>query len=407
MVNAKSKYNIDKLFLSTVTIIFVMMVFASYGLSSHAWSDTNSHIAFANGLLKSDLTVIFYPLWHITFLGISFFCGENLVLAAAFTNAFYTVLSFIITRKILLFYFPNKSLLSIVTLFSFILMILGPIVLEKRMYLGIGTINIYHNPTYIVVKPFALLTFYFFIRFYDFMKISTKSLSKKENKDYIKYLILFSVTMIISLFAKPSFLQFFIVGMGLFLLVQLFRKQIYFSSVIKIGICFIPSVLIILFQYFMLLSTDQNEGIIFSPFTVLYLYNSTLFSLLLLLLFPLFIFFTNLKDLKKDDIYLLTIICYVLSLIQILFFAESGKRLIHGNLLWGYYLATMLLWTYSIKIFIQNWLDINNQQIDLKMIYSHKAKYTRTIKIGFVLLFLHLISGIVYYYRCTVFFNYF
>jgi len=89
----------------------------------------------------------------------------------------------------------DKKPLLFASIFSFIIMFAGPIFFltyPDRQYMGYIGFNIYHNPNFILMKPFALLAFF--------------SLSDNlYNKWQWKQSILMTIWVVCVTLAKPSF----------------------------------------------------------------------------------------------------------------------------------------------------------------------------------------------------------
>jgi hypothetical protein len=83
----------------------------------------------------------------------------------------------------------------------------------ENLYFGYFAPNVYHNPTVILVKPFALLLFFLTLRLFD----HEKPLSRW-------WIIPFAVLTLLSLVAKPSFMIAFLPTLGLICLFYLFNR---------------------------------------------------------------------------------------------------------------------------------------------------------------------------------------
>ena len=120
-------------------------------------------------------------------------------------------------------------------------------------YLGQGSPNIWHNPTNIAVKGFAVLCFGLVIYILE---------SAKTDKELLWTYIILSVLLVLSALAKPSFFQGIVPGLGLYFIFALIAKG--FKTQIKrfllIALSFVPSACVIGFQFVCSFFIQGNIG---------------------------------------------------------------------------------------------------------------------------------------------------
>ena len=121
--------------------------------------------------------------------------------------------------------------------------------LSDGRYIGMESANIWHNSTYIVMKPLALICIILYV---DLMNSYQERLS-------VRKWFLFSIALVICTGVKPSFLVTFAPMMAIFLLLDLIRG-IPFKKVFLFGLTVIPSLLVILFQNAVLFGGDTGNG---------------------------------------------------------------------------------------------------------------------------------------------------
>ena len=144
------------------------------------------------------------------------------------------------------------------------------------IYLGVFTPNPFHNATYLAARPFALLSFFFFVfllpRYENGCSGHTGSLrtaffDRKDDEavDLTEYL-LFSVSLLFSTMTKPSFTIILAGAAGVLMLYRFIRNfftawaheragrnfKANFGSAFALGLCFIPTFLDLLYQYYKL-----------------------------------------------------------------------------------------------------------------------------------------------------------
>ena len=96
--------------------------------------------------------------------------------------------------------------------------------------------------------------------------------------------------------------------------------------------------------------------------------------------FPIMIYILGHKQLDKQErfVYLM----YLITFIQVHMLGESGARATHGNFTWGIYNSAYILLIYTIAFFMEHYNIKNNKAVCV---------------IGWGVLALHLISGIMYF----------
>lgn len=331
-----------------------------------------------------------YFLWHLSVKLISFL-GIPGGYAAGIANGLYTLLSMFFLNKLLLYFLKDIDK-NIVTVLTVILTFVSAIYVpwfNSTIYLGQGSINIYHNPSYFAVKPFSLLAFYLFVKMLD--KHASSGVS------FFDYAA-FAFALFMSVVAKPSFIQVFFFGVALTLVLIVIQKRNFrFASGVMLAFC--PSLLWMAMQFFIFfniegLDMDGGKHNVYIKLIMDYPNTpSVLFSALIFLAFPVWATLSDIKALKNDYPFILAWICVFIGFAQMLLLHEAGREE-HGNFGWGYMNAAVLLWAVSLASFIKRYA------------YSDVHAGSLTAKIGFSLLFLHLISG-VYYLRCVLYTGHF
>ena len=113
----------------------------------------------------------------------------------------------------------------------------------------------------------------------------------------------------------------------------------------------LPASATLILQYRWTFGDNQIPGvqpgsshIVFAPFTVMRLYSSWLWlKLLLSLLFPLSVLAINFRRALDDSALMLAWVLFALGAAMMYLLAESGPRLIHGNMLWSAQIAVLFV----------------------------------------------------------------
>jgi len=297
-------------------------------------SDVFPHIIFLYRFLYEPDYYIPHPLWHLTTFGISKLFFISVESAAAITSAFFVTLWAYITYWIVKKALPNYSTWQH-TLITFSIITIGPLCIpwyNKLIFYDSASPNIWHNVTLWTVKPFALLSVW-----YTLKGIET---SKKR-----AYAFAF-VFIVLSIFAKPSFIIMFLPALIIFSFIKgiykdpIFQRYLFLLSSI--------SILILFYQYTHTFGAKEGSHIIIDLLGVWSLSSQNIgISILLGLAFPLLLTLFK-TDILTDNAILLSWIMTFIGIAYYATFAETGRFYSHGNFGWSYMIAMSLLYLFSI-----------------------------------------------------------
>ena len=331
--------------LSFYFIIFFIVIFLiSHQAFSHNYnSDLGSHISFIEVFFDGKVYIP-HPIWHILVHYMTYIT-LNEKFSAVIITALLVLIWLYIIQMIYLFFVGKEKKNIYLYSFLFIIFIIGPAYipfLTNYIISGTGGPNIWNNVTLITVKPFAILTVFF----------TVLSLEKKN----IKYYILGAITLLLSIFAKPSFVIAFLPALAiLIVLKKIYTKEniIYFAilSFISIGAL----------GYQFLNTFGEGKTKIIISFLGVWSAASpnVLISILLATLFPLIYLIFNIKNVIKNNYLILSWIMTFISIIYAAFLAESGDRFYHGNFFWSYMISLSLLYVFTLIDYFKNITYIN------------------------------------------------
>ena len=243
-------------------------------------------------------------------------------------------------------------------------------------FFGIGSPNQWHNPTFLLLKPFILLSYI------EFEKIFIKKIKITPWK--------FILWNTIAVMIKPSFAMAFIPGTLLFTLISEWKSGIKtaIKSCLKLFMYFLPGLIIFLGQS-LAVTGDSATAITFMIGGNWVKYapmNCVPYAILLANLFFICYMITNRKNINKNTwVVFLILIC---SIFEALLFGETGARDSHLNFLSPYYTAMLLTYIPTIK---STYID----------------KTTKTSIFLNLVLFLHIYSGFIYYLRFLIGLSYY
>ncbi len=316
-------------------------------------SDYPSHIRNMINFFKGELQFS-YPIWHYLVKIFTLIFSFDVVTSAAFVSAsIVTVYAILIYKTINFLTLRSKTQDSLLSLFAtFILLVIGPLSIpdyNKYYILGQWSPNIWYSPTFVMLKPFALIAFIFVIQ-------------TLKNKSFL-FAFVTIIAAIVSIFSKPSFIIVFLPAVVIFYIAR--KNYINWRNTVFIAILYLSTIGAILFQY-SLLFVESSFRILIDPFGVWSRYASSIeISLVLGLAFPLIYLLLYYKKVFEDDYTLLSWILTIISIFIALIFAESGERYLHGNFFWSYATSLNLLYIFSLSLYIKHF---DFKQIKMKLI---------------------------------------
>lgn len=262
------------------------------------------------------------------------------------------------------------------------ILLVGPIFIftyPNRLYLGYFTANPYHNPTFILLRPFMLLVF--------FGVVDNLFLKWDWKKAVLMALAIMCATL-----AKPNFTITFIPAIGLMILffhIKNLKKINWLYLIVPLGI---TSVIVLGSQFFITYLGRDSDQIVFAPFTAMLTYVSNvpmvLIFGLLSILFPLVISILYWKENSGRVSFQLVWLNFFIALLMCYFVGEI-KKMDSLNFSWGALLAVFLLFVENVIIFGRELIRKG---------FSNSCKSWKII-LPALLLLLHLGCGIIYFIR--------
>lgn len=354
-------------------------------------SDIHPYVDNINGVDTGD--DVTYPIFFNTaklIRKIGFSSEISIVLAAALFNA--------LCIPILTLYFiklikqnrknDNYSLKILAIILPFVLLLISMIILPSAIYipgihtryLGIFTPNPWHNQTYFAARPFAIIAWILFVQ------IATNN---EYEIDMVKAII-FSVALLLSTMAKPSFsLAFGSTALIIWLYRLVKSKFKNFKQSILLGLLFLPTVVNLAYQFvwgpFFVHSSqgaDAGIGVKIGYIWSFYCRNY-IAAIFLALFFPLIVYILNWEIVKTNFGLRLSMLMVSVSCIEFLLLYEKGERFWHANFSWGYmYGIFFAFFECTSLIFVQT---LNGKEKINKLIIEWSA------------LACHLLAGIYYF----------
>lgn len=221
-------------------------------------------------------------------------------------------------------------------------------------YLGVFTLNPYHNATFLAARPFTIPAMLLFIRLTQSYRTDKKYLTR----DYF----LFSLFLLLSTLAKPSFTLIFVMMAGLYMLAMFFRSKCKdIKPFFGLGLWFIPTFIVLLYQFGGVFGSKGipaeagEKGIAFGFATAWSLCcNNIPRAICLAIAFPFVVLVCNLFCKSFPRLLRFAWGLYGVGLFTLLCLYEKGFRMKHLNFSWGYMHGLFFLFLLSLIVLLQN-----------------------------------------------------
>lgn len=308
--------------------------FGVHMLSIWNFQDPNLHIA--------------HPLFHFLSFYVSRIVPIGIGYSAVFVTAVFltatSVLINLILTRTLKERFSGGFILFLTVLLAWVHSIYIPF-LCKFPCLGQSGPNLWHTPTTIVVKPLALACFFGVVGLIEDRRLQRNTWA----------MILAAAMCLLSTLAKPNFVMAFFPAVGIYLLIRHTRR---FDLYWKTGLIFLPTMLLILYQFLSTFSlgggpsTRERDRIFFDFLGVWRLYvRNVPVSIMLGTAFPLSVLAFRFRNSLRDPFQLLGWIMMLVALAQACTLAEEIKYR-DMNFGWGYTISlTIVFVNAAVELF--------------------------------------------------------
>ncbi len=340
-------------------IIMGFSLFIYHWEAQFEFTDLWVHARIAGEFDFSDLhsitSRVAYPMWHLCTAVVNKL-GVPLVWASALVCALAKTAGMFLVRKLLQVISGVSR--NACTVAAFLLMFVTGICLpwfNPTVYGKVGgSPTVWHNPTQLMVVVSMLLCVPFIAHcWYEFeRRLATDG--EKARLPWTKVIVL-ALLLMFSLACKPTFMQALIPACGVFFLVQWIRHPKNSRYFFQIILAFVPAVAYFLLQYL------YYTGVVV-PYTSGVEFGVTLESawvamrsMLIMAAFPLLAMVCCYKKgMLKDKMLVLTLLMIGFSLLEAMFFRETGLRWGHGNFNWASMTSALMLWVIMTGQFMKS-----------------------------------------------------
>ena len=295
-------------------------------------ADTALHIKATEQFMLGNIYLP-HPLWHICTHYLSGALDLNYNIGAPLFTAFLVTLYTIIIYKVAQSIDNSKNNEVKWYLITMIALTIGPFFIKSlnpHIYMGPGSPSVWHNVTLIVVKPFALLSVFFTIKFFASNRYSY--------------------------FAKPSFVIVFLPSLVVYALLKRYfdKRKLQFVFTMMLF-----TVTLLVYQFMHKYAGGGDSSVIFDFLGVWSLYTpSVTVSILMALGLPLLITFFNYQSVKSNEYIKFTWLLVLFSLILFSCFAEDGKYYRDGNFSWSWMISLGLIYIFTIIEFFKQYFSM-------------------------------------------------
>ena len=382
---------IPYLFLFVVgLVIFVPVI----GTASQHYDDFGNHIWIAEDF-PEKVTHVSYVLYHATYRLLKCF----LPTIDSPDIALLAIMVFILPLPMIIFsllFNHSAGTISVyaILLLSVALTIVAPITIWANEFM-LGYINpiVYHNPTLIALRLFAIPVSLLALKIFSF-----PSYRDANHRRYT--LLLCASLLLLATQVKPSYTIVLIPGCCAFAVWRTLSGDRVDWKFLVLGIC-IPGSLMLGLQYLISYFNYVDGSTISFGFLVFTRYWIPDWrvptQLLLSLAFPLTVYLLYFSEARKHLYLNLSWTVFAASALATYFLYESGNRINHGNFLWNSYITVFVLMFASVLFLVQQY-----QRSRLSWLEDYQSMPSRmSLKfcISFVLFGSHVFFGIGYYIR--------
>lgn len=388
--------------ISYATIAVFMIAFAVFA-GFHLFSiktDIQTHVRWVRSIAQGDRSFRPNFLYQLLVYVVSFFHKEYLPLyfGSVLLLSVAVAAKYAISQKYLVDYGLNSldnphltdktgsvqlsmiAGLALVFMFSLPLTVL----IGGDFYLTNFPPNVWHNPTTILLMPFALILF---------LVSHNQLIQPTKNR-----ILILTILCVINILIKPSFFFVFCIVYPIFFLVRHGIKKKFWLNLLPV----IVGVLLVFMQYIILyISTgfsDSDGGIALGFFTVWSYYSpSILLSFIGSIFFPLLYTVFYPKDVLRDDLFQYVASLFIVAVLMFSVLIETGGRKYDGNFGWQYFITNYMLYMVIISFMLKKITkNYPHKNIEIIKVVRHASWKDKVLILFFVLQFL---LGIYYVLR--------
>ena len=386
--------------LSAALALLAVVAFSLYMFwreSAYEYVDFRVHMMIAGDFDFTDLHSITsrlaYPMWHLL-VAILYQLGLPLEWSAAIVSAACKGITFVLVYHMICAMSHGKAKNWVVTLLSLCAMVLTGLWIRPVSYFvykGVGSPNVWHNPTQVAVTAAMMMVMPWLAHcWYEFERMMDEG---KTNVmlPWWKVIVL-AVLCMGSLACKPTFMQALLPAAFVMYLVELIRRKSEWRYFGQIVLAFVPAAAYFLLQYLYYTGVvvEFTSGVaigITQRSAWLAIRNTLMMSAAPLMA----VVACWRKGMFKDRSLVLALLMTLFSVLEAMAFSETGQREGHGNFTWAANSSSFFLWVTMMGVFLRTFITDVKEKLPL----WRKAACGLTV----VLFAYHVFSGVYYLYH--------
>jgi hypothetical protein len=381
MKNPSRKVNWLVITILVIVVIAISAPIYFYRIMNATDNDYGSHIVYTYALLAKEPWPLInqsHPLLQILLAGMVWISRSRI---DPFTGMIILLVACQVALTLILYFWFGKikhkgwdwlralvaaSLTSIAPI-----MALAPI--DNKFYFGYIGLADYHNPTMLLLRPLALISFIFAFRIFE----------KLRNPVWM--MAVSALLVILSALAKPNYLLCILPAILVLGVIWTIRKKGWDWRLFLFGFA-IPGVAVLIVQWWLAYSASASTGIMFNPSIETHFSGYLVWKFLLSILFPLIATGLLFRMITKEPSVLVAWIGFAAGTGMLYLLTESGNEKYSGNFGWGAEVMLLLLFASIARYCLRSFAGEN------------PVLWKRLVIWGAFLL--HLAAGVVYYIHC-------
>ena len=393
----RGKKSFDLFLFLACAVLFVFSLHIYHWEYRFVFTDMRVHARIASEFNFADLHSITsrlaYPLWHL-FVAALFQLGVPIAWASAIVCACAKTLGMWLARALLRALTEGRVHRHVLTLAAFLLMFVTGILIpgvNDTVYKGVGSPTVWHNPTQLMVNLSMLLCVPYIAHVWqEFLR--RLPVQKERAALPWKKAAFLSALLMFSLSCKPTFIQALLPACAVFFLVEWIRHPQNSRFFLGMILVFLPAALYFLLQYLYYTGVvvEYTSGVVFGA--TWQTAWASLRGMLVMAAFPLYaLVCCPKKGMFKDPMLVITLAMVVCSVLEAMFFRETGIRKGHGNFNWAGMSSALMLWVLMLGKFLASFAAF------LRSGQRPRGRWA-AYGVGFGLLAWHAYSGFYYVY---------
>ena len=298
-----------------------------------------------------------HPLWHVLTAAMML-TGMPVKMAGAAVTALLKAVELLFIHKIISLYTVNhvgKKNIALAAFCAALVTALWVPQLNETIYLGVGSPNTWHNPTQMI----SMVTMLVCVPYTAYCLVEFEKKRPLQGKRTIlpwKTVLTLGFLLLLSLTAKPTFMQAFLPAAGLLFLAKWLRYKENSRFFGQVLLAVLPSMLLMVAQYLFYFSdviVPMQGGV--SLQISWEKVTQVLVGSLLMRAFPLYVLVAfKSKDMRRDPLLTLTLLLDLVGISEYLLLGETGRRMQDGNFGWAMMGGALMLWVLMLSYFMRN-----------------------------------------------------